>query len=101
MRIKVALGICLLAVTLAWIAVAPPDLGLSSLRLDAPGGAVGWWQLLQHTIYLSGPWSISLIALVFHATALMSLSFWAPPLDPLETRQKGLGANGSESFVMP
>ncbi len=63
MRIKVALGIWLLGVTLAWMAVAPPDLGLSPL-VNAQGAALGWWQLRQHAIYLSGLWSISLMALV-------------------------------------
>ena len=63
MRIKVALGMWLLGVTLAWMAVAPPDLGLSPL-VDAQGAAVGWWQWRQHAIYLSGLWSISLMALV-------------------------------------
>ena len=63
MRIKVALGIWLLAITLAWMAVAPPDLGLWPM-IDAQGVAVGWWQLRQHAIYLSGLWSIGLMALV-------------------------------------
>lgn len=63
MRIKVALGIWLLSITLAWMAVAPPDLGLSPL-VDAQGAALGWWKLRQHAIYLSGLWSISLMALV-------------------------------------
>lgn len=63
MRIKVALGICLLGISLAWLAVAPADLGLSPL-VDAQGAAVGWWQLRQHLIYLSGLWSIGLMALV-------------------------------------
>lgn len=40
MRIKVALGIWLLSITLAWMAVAPPDLGLSPL-VDAQGAAFG------------------------------------------------------------
>ncbi len=63
MRIKVALGIWLLAITLAWMAVAPPDLGLSPL-VDGQGVAMGWWQLRQHAIYLSGLWSVGLMALV-------------------------------------
>ena len=62
MRTKVALGVWLLGITLAWMAVAPPDLGVSPL-VDAQGAAVGWWQLRQHTIYLTGLWSISLMAL--------------------------------------
>ena len=63
MRIKVALGIWLLGITLAWMAVAPPDLGVTPL-VDAQGVALGWWQLRQHTIYLSGLWSIGLMALI-------------------------------------
>ena len=62
MRTKVALGVWLLGITLAWMAVAPPDLGVSPL-VGAQGAAVGWWQLRQHTIYLTGLWSISLMAL--------------------------------------
>ena len=63
MRIKAALGIWLLAITLAWMAVAPPDLGLWPL-VDAQGTASGWWQLRQHVLYLSGLWSIGLMCLV-------------------------------------
>ncbi len=63
MRIKVALGIWLLGITLAWMAVAPPDLGISPL-VDAQGVALGWWQLRQHALYLTGLWSISLMTLV-------------------------------------
>lgn len=62
MRIKAVLGVWLSGITLAWMAVAPPDLGLSAL-VDAQGAAVGWWQLRQHAMYLSGLWSISLMAL--------------------------------------
>ena len=36
MRIKVALGIWLLGITLAWLAIAPSDLGLSR-AFDAQG----------------------------------------------------------------
>lgn len=74
MRIKVVLGIWLSAITLAWMAVAPPDLGLSPL-VDTQGAAVGWWQLRQHTMYLSGLWSISLMALA------MVLALRLPLLD--------------------
>lgn len=63
MRIKVVLGIWLLGITMAWLAVAPPDLGLLPL-VDAQGAAFGWWKLRQHAIYLSGLWSISLMALI-------------------------------------
>lgn len=63
MRSKVALGIWLLGISLAWMAVAPADLGVMPL-VDAQGAALGWWQLRQHTIYLSGLWSIGLMALV-------------------------------------
>lgn len=76
MRIKVALGIWLLGVTLAWMAVAPPDLGVVPL-FDPQGAAVGWWQLRQHAIYLSGLWSISLMVLV------MLLALRLPLLDRL------------------
>ena len=62
MRIKVVLGIWLLGITLAWMAVVPPDLGVSPL-VDAQGAALGWWQLRQHAIYLSGLWSIGLMSL--------------------------------------
>ena len=63
MRSKVALGIWLISITLAWMAVAPATLGVSPL-VDAQGAALGWWQLRQHAIYLSGLWSIGLMALV-------------------------------------
>ena len=63
MRTKVALGIWLLGIGLAWMAVAPADLGVLPL-VDAQGAALGWWQLRQHVIYLSGLWSIGLMALV-------------------------------------
>lgn len=63
MRSKVALGIWLLGISLAWMAVAPANLGVSPL-VDAQGAAVGWWQLRQHVIYVSGLWSIGLMALV-------------------------------------
>ena len=74
MRLKAVLGIWLLGITLAWMAVAPPDLGLWPL-VDAQGAAVGWWKLRQHTLYLSGLWSISLMALV------MLLALRLPLLD--------------------
>ena len=63
MHIKAALGIWLLAVTLAWMAVAPSDPGLSPM-IAAQGAAPGWWQLRQHVLYLCGLWSISLMVLV-------------------------------------
>ncbi len=63
MRIKWILGIWLLAITLAWLAVAPADLGVSPL-VRADGTATGLWQLRQHALYLTGLWSISLMALV-------------------------------------
>ena len=63
MRIKVALGIWLLGITLAWMAVVPPDLGVTPV-VDAQGAALGWWQLRQHAIYLSGLWSIGLMSLI-------------------------------------
>lgn len=62
MRIKAALGAWLLAITLAWLAVAPPDFGVAPL-VDTQGAATGWWQLRQHTIYLTGLWSIGLMSL--------------------------------------
>ena len=62
MRIKVAFGAWLLAITLAWLAVAPPDFGVAPL-VDAQGAATGWWQLRQHAIYLTGLWSIGLMSL--------------------------------------
>ena len=60
MRSKVALGIWLLGITLAWMAVVPADLGVSPL-VNAQGAAAGWWQLRQHAMYLSGLWSIGLM----------------------------------------
>ena len=63
MRTKAALGIWLLAITLAWAAVAPPDLGLWPL-VDAQGAAGGAWRLRQHAIHLTGLWSIGLMGLV-------------------------------------
>lgn len=74
MRIKVVLGTWLMGITLAWMAVAPADLGGSPL-VDAQGAAVGWWQLRQHALYLTGLWSISLMALV------MLLALRLPLLD--------------------
>ena len=62
MRIKVAFGAWLIAITLAWLAVAPPDFGVAPL-VDAQGAATGWWQLRQHAIYLTGLWSIGLMSL--------------------------------------
>ena len=56
------------------MAVAPADLGVSPL-VNAQGAALGWWQLRQHTIYLSGLWSISLMSLV------MLLALRLPLLD--------------------
>lgn len=63
MRIKVALGVSLLGLTLAWLAVAPSAPGVWPL-VDAQGTAAGWWQLRQHAIYLTGLWSIGLMSLV-------------------------------------
>lgn len=63
MRIKGVLGIWLLGITLAWLAVAPADLGVSPL-VNAEGAATGLWQLRQHALYLTGLWSISLMALI-------------------------------------
>lgn len=74
MRIKVVLGIWLMGITLAWMAVAAAGLGVSPL-VDAQGVALGWWQLRQHTMYLTGLWSISLMALV------MVLALRLPLLD--------------------
>ena len=76
MRIKLVLGLWLLAVTLAWLAVAPADLGVSPL-VNAQGAALGWWQLRQHTMYVSGLWSVSLMALI------MLLALRLPLLDRL------------------
>ncbi|WP_313311405.1 ferric reductase-like transmembrane domain-containing protein [Pulveribacter sp.] len=62
MRIKAVLGIWLLAITLAWLAVAAVGPGLQPL-VDAEGAAPGWWQLRRHALYLSGLWSIGLMSL--------------------------------------
>ena len=62
MRTKAVIGIWLSAITLAWMAVLPADLGVSPL-VDAQGAATGWWQLRQQAVYLSGLWSIGLMAL--------------------------------------
>lgn len=63
MRIKMALGGFLFVITLAWLAVVPPELGVSPL-VDAQGAATGWWRLRQHVLYLSGLWSIGLMSLI-------------------------------------
>ena len=62
MRTKAVIGIWLSAITLAWMAVLPVDLGVSPL-VDAQGTATGWWQLRQHAITVSGLWSIGLMSL--------------------------------------
>lgn len=62
MRIKAALGIWLLIITLAWLAVAPAGPGVQPL-VDAQGAATGWWHLRRHTLYLTGLWSIGLMVL--------------------------------------
>lgn len=63
MRIKIALGIWLLGIALAWFMVAPTDLGLLPL-IDTQGAASGLWHWRQHTIYLTGLWSIGLMSLI-------------------------------------
>jgi predicted ferric reductase len=63
MRIKIVLGAWLLAITLAWLAVASPQLAASPPLMAQAAGA-GWWQLRQHTLYLTGLWSIGLMSLV-------------------------------------
>ncbi len=63
MRIKAALGIWLLALTLAWLAVVPSSPGIWPL-VDAQGTAAGGWILRRRLIELSGLWSLSLMALV-------------------------------------
>lgn len=63
MRIKLTLGFWLLGITLAWLAVAPADLGIVPL-VGAQGAASGWWQLRQHGLYLSGLWSVGLMSLI-------------------------------------
>jgi len=62
MRIKVALGTVLGVITLAWLAVMPAGTGMQPL-VDAQGAATGWWQLRQQALYLTGLWSIGLMAL--------------------------------------
>ena len=74
MRLKVVLSLWLLVIALAWWAVAPSDLRISPL-VDAQGAALGWWQLRQHAIYLTGLWCISLMAWV------MVLALRLPLLD--------------------
>ena len=94
MRIKTVLGIWLLGITLAWVAVAPPGLGVSPLT-DARGVAVGWWQLRQHAIYLSGLWSIGLMSLVMLlALRLPLLDRWMGGMDQVYRLHKwaGIGA---------
>lgn len=54
MRIKATLAAWLLLITVAWMGVAPAD---------AQGAASGWWQLRRHAMYLTGLWSIGLMAL--------------------------------------
>jgi predicted ferric reductase len=62
MRIKMAMGIWLLGITLAWLAVAPLDPGMLPL-VDPQGAAAGGWLLRRHVLYLSGLWSIGLMSL--------------------------------------
>ncbi len=76
MRIKLALTAWLLTITLAWLAVAPPDLGLWPL-VDAQGTATGWWKLRHHAIYLSGLWSLGLMSLVMLLALRLPLLEWA------------------------
>ena len=64
----------MLAIALAWLAVAPANLGVSPLVNDQ-GAAVGLWQLRQHALHLTGLWSISLMALI------MVLALRLPLLD--------------------
>lgn len=62
-RLSWALGGWLALITLAWWAVAPAQWGVWPL-VDAQGAASGWWRLRQHTIYLSGLWSMGLMSLI-------------------------------------
>ena len=62
MRIKAVLCTWLLAIGLAWMAVVPAVPAVQPLA-DAQGAAAGWWQLRQHALYLTGLWSIGLMAL--------------------------------------
>lgn len=62
MRTKAVLAAWLLLITVAWMGVAPADLGVQPL-VDAQGAASGWWQLRRHAMYLTGLWSIGLMAL--------------------------------------
>ena len=63
MRIKAVLGIWLLGITpgMDGRRAGRPGCPPWSMRRASP---VGWWQLRQHAIYLSGLWSIGLMALV-------------------------------------
>lgn len=61
MRIKGTLGLWLSAITIGWLGVVAADPGVLPL-VDAEGAATGWWQLREHAIYLSGLWSIGLMA---------------------------------------
>jgi len=63
MRTRTAFWGWLGLITLAWLAVAPPELGIWPL-VDAEGAASGWWRLRQHTLYLSGLWSMGLMSLI-------------------------------------
>lgn len=58
-----ALTLWLGLITLAWLAVLPAELGISPLVNDQ-GDAAGWWRLRQHTINLTGLWSMSLMGLI-------------------------------------
>ncbi len=63
MRTKSALALWLLAITLAWVAVAPADMGIVPL-VNTQGQATGWWKLRDQFIVLSGLWSLGLMSLV-------------------------------------
>jgi predicted ferric reductase len=76
MRIPAIFGAWLLVIALAWLAVAPPDLGVLPL-VNAQGAASGWWMLRQHALYLSGLWSIGLMSLAV-ALALRLPAFERP-----------------------
>lgn len=58
-----ALTLWLGLITLAWLAITPADFGVLPLVNDQ-GQASGWWMLRQHTLYLTGLWSMGAMGLI-------------------------------------
>ncbi|QNP48043.1 ferredoxin reductase family protein [Diaphorobacter aerolatus] len=61
MRKHITLGFLLTAITVLWMAAAPPSWRI--LPLEAQGAAPGWWALRQHALHLSGFLAVGLMTL--------------------------------------